>query len=261
MKKILKVSFWNLIILATGVFVWGLFQPKPIYAMSILAFIVCSSSCSIFTRKNWEKIEELKDFLKDLGSGWMIFLKIFPSVLLTLTAISLFQSLCIQGFPSQTVLLDVKGNILLQISNETPFGDMLFWKWNLPFNGNYEVFSYSSETLSLTDFSGPHSITENPKVRNIEYSISVEKYGSAEKLIKFKKDMRRLGLETSKEWLEYWLYEFNEAKSKELAKFYNPISQQKDFRKLAEEFLKPHFENAGVSLTDIRFDIPGNKSL
>lgn len=130
------------------------------------------------------------------------------------------------------------------------------WKWDKRFHDS-SIFSYQ-EKVVVIPMIGPRSVTPNPKVRELTYSTTVKARGTPERCLAYIRRLQEIkrGLE---EWLKYWLYEFNEAKSQEIAGFYNPCDdqQQSSFEKLVKEFLGPHIdlENTGLEFVSARFNL------
>lgn len=128
------------------------------------------------------------------------------------------------------------------------------WKWDKRFHDS-SIFSYQ-EKVVVIPMIGPRSVTPNPKVRELTYSTTVKARGTPERCLAYIRHLQEIkrGLE---EWLKYWLYEFNEAKSQEIAGFYNPCDdqQQSSFEKLVEGFLGPHLENTGIEFVSTRFNL------
>lgn len=74
-----------------------------------------------------------------------------------------------------------------------------------------------------------HPVTENPKVRNLNISLTVSiapKIQDAMKLDKYLKGEDIPGSGNIEKFLQFHLYEFTEMNSKELGKLYNPLDQK-----------------------------------
>lgn len=165
---------------------------------------------------------------------------------------AMFMSL---EFEQSVYIENQTGIVVYSIQKNTPWAERLFWD-NDPIFNDTSRHPFGKEIVAMK-FSGPHSVTENPKVRNIAYNIKVNKFGSVESFLAHRKTATPKG--GTKEWVAFWLYEFNEAKSKDVAKFYNPkdLKQQKEFRDLLENFLRPYLRRAGLTLVKAEFYIPG----
>ncbi len=108
---------------------------------------------------------------------------------------------------------------------------------------------------SSTVSASVHPITDNPKVRGLKYAIEVEVLdtrtffglGYGDKDGDWEANNRRIS-----ELVEYWLYEFNNAHSRDLAVFYNPfdVRQQQALETLLGEYLK---NKSNLSSKGIRF--------
>ena len=107
-------------------------------------------------------------------------------------------------------------------------------------------------------------ITDNPKVRRITYNIQVQ-------VIDWQKFFDRTGVkpdqryrflpvaipgtETNKQAMQnkvlYFLYEFNNSNSKELAQFYNPLAEDQRLKLevLLSSYLNPNLEPFGLKMT------------
>lgn len=110
------------------------------------------------------------------------------------------------------------------------------WLWLSDLGENrilsYEEVEFSSD-LSLS------AISDNPKVKRIEYYVTISTGGTPERLLALHNS--ELFKKHGKKWLYYLMYEFNENWSKELAKLYNPLDkeQQQKFWDLVNSFLSP----------------------
>lgn len=147
--------------------------------------------------------------------------------------------------------------------------DTLMWKqdWHKMSRGahlgKYIFPLYSHVAITA------HPITENPKVRSLEYQIEVRGQPNPQALVLLE---RAAGEKKVQEFahddgvfydrlltyeVKSLLYEFNEKNSKRLALFYNPLddSQQTEFAKLAHEFMDTPLTNMGSSILSIKFDI------
>jgi hypothetical protein len=116
-------------------------------------------------------------------------------------------------------------------------------------------------------------LTENPKVRKVQHNISViikdvEKFYSVKSRqdiwagndqdIEFREDMPVENItHCIQTLLNSHLYDFNNAHSKDLAKFYNPLdqSQQKDYLHLMFDCLDPILAQDGLEINSASFDI------
>lgn len=134
--------------------------------------------------------------------------------------------------PGTVVLMKSGANIIL------PDGGRL-WKDDPRLAGGYTTCYYGiNEGFNCEVALSP--ITANPKVRRLSYTVPIlqtDKGFSPESAIWFARSYDR----DCKERVLYWLCEFNERHSKELALFYNPYDpqQQKRFDKLIRQYLEP----------------------
>lgn len=235
----------------------GLFHSDPnvgiLMTSAGCALAVFNFSVKIYfnqiKKDNWFPLElkyKIKQYVGDLCKATC-----FAS-LAFLVAYSIVVLLCITFIDSSTVFIDEDGKSAFSTSNR-----MMFWDDN-PLLSSTKRFSYRSKLIEVK-FAGPHAVTANPKVRNIAYEIKIAKYGSIENFLTHQKTIQPYRASTEN-WIKFLLYEFNEDKSKELSRFYNPNDekQQKEFFELLEEFLKPHLNEAAVKLINASFYIPQN---
>src|SRR3989344_6276213 len=125
-----------------------------------------------------------------------------------------------------------------------------FWDYNIwTRNKNWQLVNFADpEKSSAAMHIQP--ITTNPKVRNLNYSVGVSVGNTPEDFIAWNR--LKVNLQN---WLEFQLYEFNEAHSRELAEFYNPASRehQLKFQSLLRAFLLPLIKDKGLYLTGSSF--------
>jgi hypothetical protein len=102
-------------------------------------------------------------------------------------------------------------------------------------------------------------ITENPKVRSIEYDVDLMRGGTPEQTfaeLKLERKLREIDrLATLSDLVQMWLYDFQDKHSKELARFSNPFKfeQQDEFESLVRAFLEPQLQEIGLSMQGARF--------
>ncbi|OHA31304.1 MAG: hypothetical protein A3B11_01655 [Candidatus Taylorbacteria bacterium RIFCSPLOWO2_01_FULL_44_26] len=153
----------------------------------------------------------------------------------------------------------------------------IFEKPTFMWQKNYDKLSEEAEFLNY-DFAKHRSlvamtvtpITDNPKVRKITYQVQVGWINTPEAYAAYWKETAefREGILMGNSWVSnftrrldrfvrYNLYDFNEEKSKELARFFNPdrSEQQKEFRDLVQNFLGEKFKRAGVQITWAEFSL------
>lgn len=153
------------------------------------------------------------------------------------------------AIPAQSVVVRInqasKSELVATFPNEC-----LIWKSDERMRG--QVVSYDQVRKEVSLSVSP--ITDNPKVRKISYKVQVRALGKPESVIPHLEALQGKKLS---EWVKYYLYEFNDKKSKELAQFYNPLddSQQYRFKRLIRDFLEPHLKNAHISLYDTHFSV------
>ncbi|MCX6763425.1 MAG: hypothetical protein NTZ97_01690 [Candidatus Moranbacteria bacterium] len=159
------------------------------------------------------------------------------------------------------MLLDKSGQVREVFAKTTEL-----WVWDKRCSElkDGQLVSYAENYFEVK-MAGPHSVTQNPKVRSIEYTVNFEIYGNPEeylKLQKFAEKYRRtnnVSFATSQNMIAYWLYELNERRSKELAEFYNPLDnvQQDKFNQLVKDFLSEPLRDSGIRYKYAEFSIPG----
>ncbi|MFH0873728.1 MAG: hypothetical protein V1846_02700 [Candidatus Komeilibacteria bacterium] len=99
-------------------------------------------------------------------------------------------------------------------------------------------------------------ITDNPKVRNLEYRVSWE-YPTETDLEGWTTLLTELKGETPQTYMSRQLYEFDEKHSRELAKFYNPLDgyQQTEFRDLLMKFMWPTLQKSNLRIVEATFSL------
>ena len=195
-----------------------------------------------------QKVDE-KELSKPLKPGQFL---LGALALLLWIGASMVVGITYKGFtitviPPQSALVDKQTE---EIAEWFDGGDSL-WRWDERFRSSH-VVSYASQVFNIKAKASP--ISENPKVRNFHFTISVGAFGTPELLEQFLGE----GYDSPQEFIDYWLYEFNEQLSKEIAGLSNPKSdkQQAQFRLLIEGFLGPQFQDAGLRFLGATFDIP-----
>jgi hypothetical protein len=107
--------------------------------------------------------------------------------------------------------------------------------------GNARILTAGPVVIDLKMHLKP--ITDNPKVRDLWYILKVKWCRTPEDMLALEKlleQRKESGISSIDTLLEYICYELHEAKSKEMAKFFNPrdSKQQKEFAGLVTEFFK-----------------------
>ncbi len=104
-------------------------------------------------------------------------------------------------------------------------------------------------------------ITDNPKARRITYGVSIEmtnpgKFFLYESGRWGKRDKYEIAKEVG-DAVDFWLYEFNDKHSKELAKFYNPLdrAQVKEFEELLLPWLNDKINREGLRAKSLSFTV------
>ena len=106
----------------------------------------------------------------------------------------------------------------------------------------------------------PH--TKNPQTRAIRYDLFFQIVDPV--LFYTSDDKRRsirdpwLVIQSAREAVEYWLYEFNELHHQNLAVFHNPLDEEQ-VQQLAlfiEEWVNPKLESQGISIEVTEFSLP-----
>jgi len=152
------------------------------------------------------------------------------------------------SIPSKSLLLVQEGEVVT-IKGTFP-KEALLWKGDERLQ-NAMVVSYALQKKTVISRLNP--ITDNPKVRRLAYSVIIEAFGSPTEYLVYRAATG--GKLRLSDWLEFYLYEFNEKYSKELGIFYNPRDeeQQKNFQALLENFLEPYLKDTGVRFKEARF--------
>ena len=125
------------------------------------------------------------------------------------------------------------------------------WKWD-PIRKAGNFMSYAGEREYFEMKLSP--VTENPKVRHLKYSLGIVFRGTPELARQYY--LRFPSIEAAQTFVKSLLYEFNEAHSKELAKFYNPLDsdQQSAFAALVTQFLVPKLAEVGITIKSAGFN-------
>lgn len=179
--------------------------------------------------------------------------------------VAIIGSICI-WLKTETIFIDSISEGYVIIENNTIVarfvGTWEFWRWQkenerLARGGTLEwappfPFIVTMET---------RPITENPKVRNLRYMISVvhnETVRHVRDLPKFLESYSMKGWGSAEKVVQYLCFEFNEQQSKEAAKFYNPLdeNQQKGFEKLLRAFFVERFKGLEpFRIISVRFSL------
>jgi len=239
------VMFFSFLFLVAVIIGFEIFNfppyPSMITSGSLISFLVLIYCILyVYSQKRKYKYIEISTYIRCAFSVVASFV---------ITAV-IYGLLFITMIPGNSIIIDENANYVASFEHRA-------WLWdNDKLLANTKTCSYKQEDVMIS-FTGPHAVTANPKVRNIAYSIKLVKFGSPQKFIAHIKTVENFGGDTEN-WLAYWLYEFNEAKSKELSKFYNPKDneQQLEFLDLLLNFLGPQLLQARVKLSDARFFIP-----
>ncbi len=133
-----------------------------------------------------------------------------------------------------------------------------------------QLLSYESVACLADMHLNP--ITTNPKVRDLRYVVHIQVKENPQARLSFLKTCVAFGstkgtLDGSGNhvappgltaYLTYHLYEFNEAKSKELAELYNPLdaNQQSRFAAMVVNFLSETLSRAGCEVVSAGFRFP-----
>lgn len=149
-----------------------------------------------------------------------------------------------------------------------PFGTFC-WEWS-------EFSNLHTGTIGVS--SGVTFLTENPKVRHLEYKVSsqisdpeVFYRNKGRRIHSSEMDSDSAGKDTrtftyssgysvkteAQALIASQLFEFNNRFSKQLVKFYNPldVSQQKEFRSLIEPWLNAQLAKDGITVAAGNFSI------
>jgi len=218
--------------------------------------VVITAFLSFLAYNNKEKIKQsVKKLIWE--KSWSDAAAIFSSqsviVLSVLLVIAALFSPKYYEYPgiigNSTVITYEDGQI-----NKHPWG-MFIWE-----GGDYA--NMPNRISTQEDQSYFHEVTihtENPKVRTILYGYKAE-INDPDKYFRdqdrrqhssatIRKNMRKL--------IIFQMYEFNEVKSKQLTKFYNPKDsiQQNDFNILLEDWVNSRLEKDGLKIIGRGFDI------
>ena len=147
---------------------------------------------------------------------------------------------------------DEQGNL-----KHYPYGK---FAWDSYINVPTSSFSITSTETPLTD---------NPKVREIKYTVAVkiidpDKFYRTEERRKmnFSGGLAPLASEEMKRIIRYLLYEFNNFNSQELGQFYNPMEpkQQQAFNDFVESWINPKIAEDGIEIKGRGFKLPKNQT-
>ena len=134
--------------------------------------------------------------------------------------------------------------------------EIRFWSWDQRIKG---LVSYGQRNFSCSMEVSP--ITENPKVRRLNYRVQLEASGTPDAFLQLKKflaNLKERGFENIENWIEFQLYEFQEKSSQELGKLYNPLkkAQQQTLLELLREFFQPLLKGTDITVSSTRFSMP-----
>lgn len=141
-----------------------------------------------------------------------------------------------------------------QIIYQTSKYSERFWKFDSRLKGQILDFNARKITAQLVQ----HHMTLNPNPITIKYDVVLEVLGSPEGAKPFYDYVYRVpGWSRDTDWIKSTLYEFQYAKSKEMASFYNPYDQ--DQQRRFAEFIRPaiaeDLKAANARLVSIRFSV------
>lgn len=189
------------------------------------------------------------------GRAW-----IGPGILLLIVATSAFSAV---GYYSRVlrpkdVLIDkYNGNLEFVYKKRREWKSALIG-YVVAQRGSYDV----EKNMSVSP------VTDNPKVRKILYDVQLRARLSSEESFRqwfefLTKDRRIPITDLEYMWacikkvLEYELYEFQNARSKEIAELYNPLDQkqQQKFEELVISFLSPTLKGLEVQPLEIAFHL------
>jgi len=175
-----------------------------------------------------------------------VFTAIVAFILITIFSGVILFALTTEIIPDQSLFLTKQGEL------QEMFPDKItLWKWDERLRG-VTVVSYATRKTSVIMSFSP--ISQNPKIRNLTYFVEVEDMGSPTAYFQYQKT---IGQKSVDKWLKYYLYEFNEKYSREVAKFYNPFDfhQQMAFEKLIKDFLQFHLKDSGLRFKRAHFKL------
>lgn len=210
---------------------------SPIVFMFVfVALIVLSGSLALVT------------FLKKKTKRTNPLISFFSTTTVTALVLMLFAVGFNRWIPGETMLITSTGEVKGVFPERTSI-----WRWDSRLDGT-EWVSYAKRDESVRMSVSP--ITENPKVRGLTYEVTVEILGSSESYLVLQEVTEGKGI---RHWLKDQLFEFNEAHSRDLAKFYNPLDedQQDEFEEMVRSFLSSRSPSLNFQLfqsTATRFD-------
>lgn len=164
-----------------------------------------------------------------------------------------------------TALLTTAGpnTVLIKSNGDKEFvgaDPLLFFRWDAPDEGSV-IRLWLDSSLDVESTISP--ITDNPKVRRIHYTVELEGptgMGGGLRFHHFLKSEKADGNSRTahfaiKDFVRSELYELNEANSKELARFYNPVRQSNEFEAFIRARLQPKIAQTGHTIKSISFEI------
>ncbi|MFH0815150.1 MAG: hypothetical protein V1902_03700 [Candidatus Falkowbacteria bacterium] len=134
---------------------------------------------------------------------------------------------------------------------------------NVPLAWNYDnCVNYTASPKPISTVVKP--ITENPKVREVHYTVAFEEV-DVKKFVEAVVAMAPYDGQMSHEQFEarylrlvkLVVYDFNDAHSKELSEFYNPLrtEQQAAFLDLLKKYLDPKLAEVGLAVKAVTWDV------
>lgn len=130
------------------------------------------------------------------------------------------------------------------------------WRWDPRISG-LNILSYYEKENRFSFKVQP--ITPNPKVRQLHVNITFVSAGTLQLYRLYRRFCRSLWPkhQSFDAWVQYQLYEFKNARSKDLGELYNPLepTQQDRLTAMLKSFFEPMLENSGVILAEASFSV------
>lgn len=227
-------------------------SPDFLYLLILTGLILMMSSTYDYfsSRKKFRKSiipEEEKMYRKKTEWCLRATIKIaLATILLFIVAVATSKIL------TEVVILNQDNTVSEVVENE------VLWRWSNRLKDK-NIIDYSLSKEQSLNFAGPQSLTDNPKIRTIHYDIHYVIGGTPElgKAFYIQTGGWRIRRYDDTK-IQSLLYEFNEAHSVSIGKFYNPMdeSQQEGFEELFRSSCEKQFTELGCTLESVRFAIP-----
>ena len=140
------------------------------------------------------------------------------------------------SFEQTDMLLTKDGRVLATFQD--PAAQRMFWDGDPLLQQEYRLVSFAKKTMVYA-MKGPRSITKNPKVMEMDYELEIERLGTPNSYFAEQAALKKYGHRNIREYISYWLIEFNNQNSMQLSEINNSLDSksQNRFKLLIIPFL------------------------